>query len=248
MGTRARGFTLVELLVVLVIVLLVSILAIPAAIHAYGERSIQEAARLVHASIVASRDEAAGTGSPCGVRFLADPALTGGANRIIPMRLAPDYTEGTLTTTDPSTLPAGFTVPFPCLMVEQAGPLSPTNWAGNIRVGDQIQITRVSPWYTVVGPTDFANPTSEGFVQITRGLDRQDGRGPIEYLWLVNGVDDNQDGFADNGWDGIDNMNPPRDWILGKDSITDAIIIAQELKRGIFADHGQEESHQKAGA
>ena len=28
---------------------------------------------------------------------------------------------------------------------------------------------------------------------------------PIEFLFLVNGMDDNDDGYIDNGWDGIDN-------------------------------------------
>ena len=27
----------------------------------------------------------------------------------------------------------------------------------------------------------------------------------VEYLFLVNGQDDDSDGFVDNGWDGVDN-------------------------------------------
>ena len=46
-----------------------------------------------------------------------------------------------------------------------------------------------------------------------------------EFLFLVNGVDDNKDGYVDNGWDGVDNdgdgivdqvipgVNPFGEWV-----------------------------------
>ena len=36
---------------------------------------------------------------------------------------------------------------------------------------------------------------------------KYDGHGSAEYLLLVNGRDDNQDGYIDDGWDGVDNNN-----------------------------------------
>src|SRR4051812_9877477 len=91
------GFTLVELLVVISIILLVSVLAIPAALQAYGERGVQESARLVHAAISAARDASARDGAPHGIRFGPDPTLPGMASRLVPIGPAPDYSEGLLT-------------------------------------------------------------------------------------------------------------------------------------------------------
>lgn len=205
------GFTLVELLVVMGIVLLVTVLTIPAALQAYAERGVQESARLVHAAISAARDASARDGLPHGIRFGPDPTLPGHANRLVPIGPAPDYSEGLLTTTDIARLPADFVLPYPCLMVEQTiyGPggaiVPPTNWAHNVRVGDRLRIGDAGPWMTVVGPTDPAHPTDEGFVVQTQMLDRGDGHGRIDYLWVVNGVDDDHDGFIDDGWDGVDN-------------------------------------------
>lgn len=205
------GFTLLELLVVLVIVGLVSVLAIPAVIHSYRERSIQSAAQLVHAAISAARDEAIGSGSPRGIRFLPDPTLPDACSRLVPLATAPDYSDGLLASTDIANLPPAFVLPYPCLMVEGAvyrpdGQTSPpVNWAHNVRVGDQIRIGDSGPWMTVVGPTDPANPTVEQFVTPTQILDRQDGHGRIDYLWIVNGKDDDNNGFIDDGFDGVDN-------------------------------------------
>jgi len=88
----------------------------------------------------------------------------------------------------------------------------PTSWYWNIRIGDKVRINGSGIYYTVVGPMQIANP--ELFVNVgdpgvnppllqtspTKLLSY-----PAEFLFLVNGLDDNNDGFADNGWDGIDN-------------------------------------------
>lgn len=211
-----RGFTLVELLVVMVIVVMVSVVALPTIYSSFRERSIQEAARLVQATFTAAKDDAVRFGTMRGVRFVPDPSDPGICSRLLPIGSAADYSEGLLTVTDPATLPAGFVLPYPCLMVEQATrdlqgrTTAPTSWPGNVRVGDRLQVGRNGPLYTVVGPTDPANPTDEGFVAITMPLVRTDpsaGEVKVDYLWLVNGVDDDRNGFADDGWDGVDNNN-----------------------------------------
>lgn len=71
-----RGFTLVELLVVTTIVLLVSILAIPAVVHSYQERGVRSAVDLITQAMATARDRAAATNSPCGIRFLWDSTLS----------------------------------------------------------------------------------------------------------------------------------------------------------------------------
>ncbi len=120
-----------------------------------------------------------------------------------------------------------------CLMVEesvvylQAGQIllnEPTTWYWNIRVGDKIQLNGAGLWYTVVGPmvitpqsttiggVTYANPelyvnvgppgTQSPWGQVQAGV-------PVspEFLFLVNGVDDNQNGIIDEGFNGI-NDNP----------------------------------------
>jgi len=88
---------------------------------------------------------------------------------------------------------------------------SPTSWYWNIRIGDKIQLNNTGIWYTIVGPMNTFNP--ELFVNVgdpgaTPPLVRQLANGTNyypEFLFLVNGVDDNKDGYVDNGWDGVDN-------------------------------------------
>ncbi len=88
---------------------------------------------------------------------------------------------------------------------------SPTSWYWNIRIGDKIQFNNTGIWYTIVGPMNIFNP--ELFVNVgdpgtTPPLRRMLANGTNynpEFLFLVNGVDDNKDGYVDNGWDGVDN-------------------------------------------
>jgi prepilin-type N-terminal cleavage/methylation domain-containing protein len=112
-------------------------------------------------------------------------------------------------------------------------PNAPTSWFWNIRVGDKIQINGAGAWYTVVGPmvippyganiggTFYANtdmfvnagpPTTIGnqnVPQITTTVTTAAGTAtstqPVEYLFLVNGQDDNNNGWVDEGFDGVDN-------------------------------------------
>ena len=87
---------------------------------------------------------------------------------------------------------------------------SPTSWYWNIRIGDKIQLNNTGIWYTIVGPMNIYNP--ELFVNVgdpgatpplLRTLNGTNYN--PEFLFLVNGVDDNKDGYVDNGWDGVDN-------------------------------------------
>lgn len=302
----ARGFTLVELLVVVLIVLMVSAIALPTVISAISHRQIGEAARLLQASLVGARDAAIHSNAPRGIRLLPDPAYftqttdprTGAqiapilprlnnnpnsqiaptailaANRFIPIEAAPDYTEGLLDTYVPAP-PAGgpghvwiggktpgwaggFPPPFPrsygnapapfnqcwpinftgvgatswmgvsgkpvilpvvlCVTESALDPTTllahpPTSWFWNVRVGDRLTIGDSGMYYTVIGPEVIANPehfVNDGNPGTVSGLTRVYSSGaeiPVQYLFLVNGNDDNLDGFVDNGWDGIDNDN-----------------------------------------
>lgn len=143
-------------------------------------------------------------------------------SRIVPIDPAPEYQEGMVTVragfayAPKLTNTSGANVAMPTLLLEEAivdprgAPNPPTSWTWNVRVGDRIQLNHAGPWYTVVGPmwVGPAAGNSEMFVNVgppgARSLLDQ-GNGPLDYLLLANGIDDNRNGWVDEGWDGVDN-------------------------------------------
>ncbi len=228
-----RAFTLIELLTVLAIIGLISVLALPTVIPAVSHRQVSEGARLLQAGLAGARDRAALTGRPAGIRLMLDPAsvikrLPDGTidptstliyNRWVPIEVPANYSEGQTNIFDPATYPDSIRTVngypgVPCLVLEEAVldanglPNPPTSWFWNIRVGDKIQVNNAGPWYTICGPMFKANP--EQFVNVgPPGTPSPLQRGTTfpEFLLLVNGRDDNGDGWVDSGFDGIDNNN-----------------------------------------
>jgi prepilin-type N-terminal cleavage/methylation domain-containing protein len=104
----SRGFTLLELLIVIAIVVLVSALTLPTVISGLAHRGVSESARILQAALSGARDAAIRNNAPSGIRLLPDPVLNGingstglldpnailAANRIIPLDPAPAYKEG----------------------------------------------------------------------------------------------------------------------------------------------------------
>jgi prepilin-type N-terminal cleavage/methylation domain-containing protein len=167
------------------------------------------------------------------IAFQIDPTKILASNRFIPIQFAPDYSEGfvSIRNNPPGT---GFTATFPyqslpsgqfypvktsgtmLYLIENTydsnGNLNPpTSWYWNIRVGDKVQVNSTGTNYTVIGP--MTTPNAELFVNVgppgtTPPLTLTNNNNVAynpEFLFLVNGQDDNKDGFVDNGWDGIDN-------------------------------------------
>lgn len=214
------AFTLVELLVVITIILAVSVLAIATVVPSLGERSVIAGTQALQGAVVEAQGRATATNAPAGFRLEPDPAFpfvpgsppntSLASSRLISLSIPPDYTEGLVRVdTGPFPLP----LPSPVLVVEQSSNISPTNWFWNVRVGDQISIGSSSHRYTVVGP--MVSPSAESFANVgpqgtVSPLDR--GKGPVEFLWLVNGVDDNNDGFVDNGYDGVTDNSETEHW------------------------------------
>jgi prepilin-type N-terminal cleavage/methylation domain-containing protein len=104
-------------------------------------------------------------------------------------------------------------------------PNEPTSWFWNIRIGDKIRISNAGQYYTVIGPMTQPNPelfVNDGPAGTPTQLYRSyyGSAAPlfhVEYLFLVNGQDDDSDGFVDNGWDGVDNnlnntIDEPAEW------------------------------------
>ena len=250
--TSYQGFTLVEVLAVIAIILMVSVLVLATVLPALSHRQVSESARLLQALLAGARDAAIRNNSPSGIRLLPDPDYSGinattgqldsgkilAANRIIPIEPAPAYTEG-LVTVDYNFAVSSLQLPYPgagggiypfrgfnapnVLLLEEATynvlvnpplPNPPTSWFWNIRVGDKLQINNAGIWYTVVGP--MTQPNSELFVNVgppgtqspvVRGFEYQNSDVVYypDFLLLVNGFDDNANGWIDEGWDGVDN-------------------------------------------
>jgi prepilin-type N-terminal cleavage/methylation domain-containing protein len=105
---------------------------------------------------------------------------------------------------NPALPPAG-TIPNP-----------PTEWFWNIRQGERFRFADAGRYYYIAGPMFTPNP--ERFVNADTATARFVSLPPSsnvtppagtttgpEFLFLVNGQDDDHDGFVDNSFDGIDN-------------------------------------------
>jgi prepilin-type N-terminal cleavage/methylation domain-containing protein len=231
---RREGFTLVELLIVLLVAGLL-VAASGAALMGLRTRTTTEGARLLASALAGCRDRAIATGRAHGLRFEPDPSfgvarLADGSvdpaavlcySRWTPIGPAPDYTEG-LATVRPGAAyapavrnPSGLAVDVPSLVLESA-PLDatgllapPTSWAWNVRVGDRVQLGGAGPWYAVAGP-DWTGPSGNPERFVNWGAPGtapplSPAGTPVEWLVLVNARDDDANGWADEGFDGVDN-------------------------------------------
>ncbi len=248
------GFTLVELLVVIVIIALISAVALPVVLPALDERRVSEAARELQGALAGARDAAIRANAPRGIRLLPDPVLSPApygkgpvgvltSNRYVPIEPGPDYSEGMVAAVTPPTInnPQNLTpyfltiesVPYtpfftsPTTSVQL--PNEPTGWYFNVRQGDKIRFNNSGANYTVAGPmytgpafssndgntyllnperyVNLSNPDSSKYSSPPFGWAPlfNSNNQPIEILYLVNGVDDDGDGWVDEQFDGIDN-------------------------------------------
>lgn len=231
---RRTGVTLTELLVVIAIILLLSAAALPTAYVTFAERAVSEGASIVQANLSMTRDRAAGTGQPQGVRFLPDPDLTDlttgivVSNRMVTLTTPPNYSEGLVIPVIEIFEYPGIPATVQRLAVYGAKhehingirlPASPTSWYFNIRQGERLRIGNSGNEFVIAGPItigpNFGNP--ERFINQTQNL-RRSGTPVLalpnnpffEVLHLVNGRDDDRDGYSDSHFDGIDNNGDSR--------------------------------------
>jgi hypothetical protein len=176
-----------------------------------------------------------------------DPLSVLAANRWTPMSTAPDYDDG-LCSAYPAEVYPAWVQPVTCLILEEQpghwvntgaawvfASNDPVTWWHNVRVGERISIGEAGPTLTICGPqfpeTAGGALSSEGFTQgilpgtpaFTRTYTAPDGTTTAtaspQWLMLVDGIDDNNDGYVDSGWDGLDNdgvngsdMADPGEW------------------------------------
>ena len=149
------------------------------------------------------------------------------ASAVVPLEQVPDYNEG-LVLAWVGTLPAAvqnlpypgvangfYGQTFPIMAVEAVVdsnglPNPPTSWFWNVRVGDKIRINQAGAWYTVVGPMVQSPATGNNEMFVNVGAPGAPNPLTIgvtnpEFLLLVNGQDDNGNGWVDEGFDGVDN-------------------------------------------
>jgi prepilin-type N-terminal cleavage/methylation domain-containing protein len=250
-----RGFTLLELLVVIVIVLLVTGLVIGQVLSASSNRALTPSAAMLQAAMAGARDRAGIRNGLAGIRLLPDLAFlrripTGlpnagqvdpeqplAADRIVPLFQPPDYSNGLVAIYDAKHQASLGLPPLGPLVLEQEPGRwermwndtlktyvwswhvnEPTSWAWTLRKGDIVRIG-ASGLFWVVGP--IAVPNSEGFINygdpgVEPPLVRIDPApdstpdnphshtSTREYLLLVNGQDDNHNGYTDEPYDGLD--------------------------------------------
>jgi len=91
-----KGFTLVELLVSIIIILILSVMVLAAVnVAANGDR-IPGAARQTQSMIEGARDRAIYAGQPRGVRFVKDPSNEKAVSSFVFIGAPEDYTRGTV--------------------------------------------------------------------------------------------------------------------------------------------------------
>ena len=192
-----RAFTLIELLVVITIIGLVSVLVLPGLIWAVTDRAMVSSVQalqgsLVEAAAFARQTTSSTEGQPafirqpnssCGIRLIPSTTNPDSLTQVMPLITPPRYTEGTITMLPAPTAPGPLTITG-----------DQTYWGWNIRLGDKISWGGKPYW--VCGP--LTQPNADLFVNYPAG-------NTVDYLNLVNGVDDNQNGYIDDGFDGLDN-------------------------------------------
>jgi prepilin-type N-terminal cleavage/methylation domain-containing protein len=169
-----------------------------------------------------------------------DPAQPLVCSTLVPLTIPPAYFEGRATIRGTAAqYPATLTGGRPCLVLEESPghwddggggwawlPNSPTSWAWNLRAGERVTFDG-GIQYVVVGPIAVDNPeqfinygppgTGSGLTRVYTAPDGQAVTAQVEALLLVNGRDDDGDGYADNGWDGLDQdgdglVDEPDEW------------------------------------
>lgn len=168
------GFTLVELMVVLLVMMLITAITIPAVAPALSGRRIREAARMVNVFFSGARNRAIQTSRPYGVMVERQAGLPGASITLsyaeVPLPYAGDFENSTVRL---STI-SSFGQPVAQIGVTfSVGSISD----GLIRAGDELKVNYQGVLYRV---TTFNDGNSDGYFDLN-GLSDGDNDGYYDY-------------------------------------------------------------------
>jgi type II secretory pathway pseudopilin PulG len=157
---RAAGFTILELLIVLLIILALTATAIPVLAPALEGRRMREASRLTTAFFSGARDRAIRNGRPVGVMIMADPLVPEMATVLRMAEVPLPYSGPTIISVAQlqvnSVQPNGLVQLQVQLLLtpDVSNPVPADLPPGLVRSQDTIQFNYQGPIYTIIGPTD----------------------------------------------------------------------------------------------
>ncbi len=143
-----RGFTLIEMLIAITIMVMLMALAATTLVPAGESRRLREAARALNVYLGSARNRAMETGRPCGVTFHRFGTLPCSMS-IDQCEVPPCYcgdteqSAATLSVTSPTTITATLLTDTPL---------------GLIRPGDLVQFNCQGPYYTIAPTSGSTNP------------------------------------------------------------------------------------------
>lgn len=163
---RRSGFTLIEMIVVIVVVLVVSGLAISLAAPDNNARRLRESARQVQAMLQGARAKAIETGRPVGVLIEPDGVAPFRASSLQNIEVASSYA-GDL-------LDSRVTINIPNFSDLTKGQVvlngSDVGWQGLLKVGDLIRFNNQGHFYRIVGPADPMSTSVPPTLDFTSGV------------------------------------------------------------------------------
>lgn len=146
---RRSGFTLVEMLVVIIVVLAITALAIGIAIPNVQQKRLREAARQINAFVQGAKARAGETGRPVAVILEPDRGQQLMVRTLKYAEVPPPYAGDTIASTAQITFPvAGGVANTGVVTVSDVG------WQGLVRAGDFIQFNLQGHYYAIIGPAD----------------------------------------------------------------------------------------------
>ncbi|GEM_PF-1463244 len=171
------GFTLMELLVTIFILVAITVIALGVTAPDTEQRRLREAARQVEIFLHQARAEAQEQGRPVGVMLVPyrpapSAAVAPYALQLHMVELPEPYIAGS--PANPVRVVQVQTNPPPGQAASFVLAIPDVGWQGLIRVGDLVQLNQQGPWYQLLGAVD------------SNGSLRVDAKGfLLEPLWVV---------------------------------------------------------------
>ncbi len=171
------GFTLMELLVTIFILVAITVIALGVAAPDTEQRRLREAARQLEIYLHQARARAKEQGRPVGVMIAPYRSAPGGAAvpyalQVHMVEIPEPYVAGT--PANPVRVMQVVTAPQPGQPAHFVLLIPDVGWQGLVRVGDLVRLNQQGPWYQILGAVDSG------------GNLRVDGNGFLqEPFWVV---------------------------------------------------------------